>query len=326
MSVDTVSAARSVNKRGAGSPRAGAPVPGWWDYLGPIGAVKIAALAGLFVWLYWAQVYRMVSYWQEPDWSHGYLIPLFCLYIVNGRRSELISGDHRGSLAGLALMLLSLFVYIMSIKLQIGPTAPLSMISMIAALVLLLRGWRTLWLTLFPIVFILLAVPPPERLYRAFTQPLQQFAAVISAFVLNMMPRVEVENQGFNINWTSTTGPASGSFAVAGACSGMRSLMAFIALGLAMAYFNPRATWQRIVVVIVVIPVALFCNVLRVIITGCFQMYGHPELATGTPHTVVGLCTFGIGFALYLGILWILDHLFVEEEDEPPAAMEGEKA
>ena len=35
---------------------------------------------------------------------------------------------------------------------------------------------------------------------------------------------------------------------------------------------------------------------------------------------------FGIGFALYLGILWILDHLFVEEEDEPPAAMEGEKA
>ncbi|MCB9853963.1 MAG: exosortase/archaeosortase family protein, partial [Phycisphaerales bacterium] len=90
---------------------------------------------------------------------------------------------------------------------------------------------------------------------------------------------------------------------------------AFVALGLALAYITPRPTWQRVAMAVFVVPVALMCNILRVIITGCLQMYGHEDLAKGTPHTLLGLIMFAFGFVLYMGLLWVLDHLVVEEQD-----------
>ena len=89
------------------------------------------------------------------------------------------------------------------------------------------------------------------------------------------------------------------------------------------AYFTPRPTWHRILMAVLVVPVALFCNVLRVIITGGFSMYGHGELASGTPHTVLGLAMFGLGFAIYMGILWVLDHLFVESPKDGATDIAG---
>ncbi|MFH1419947.1 MAG: exosortase/archaeosortase family protein [Planctomycetota bacterium] len=310
---------------GDGSP-AQDRLPGWWEYLGLSGVARLLVLAGLVVWLYWAHCVRLFEYWQRPDWSHGFLIPLFCLYLVHTKRRELLLGEHEGSLWGLALMLLSVLVYATSIYLKIGYPQPLTIVSMIAGIVLLLRGWRTLWLTSFPIGFLVLAMPPPERLYRAVTQPLQQGAAAISTLILRMFPGADVEHQGINISFFMDDG-SEGGFTVAGACSGMRSLMAFVALGLAMAYFAPRPTWHRITMAVLVVPVALFCNIVRVIVTGGFQMYGLEDYATGTPHTVLGLLLFVLGFAIYMGVLWLLDHLFVDDpgwgkDDE--AAISGE--
>jgi exosortase len=290
-------------------------VPSWWSYLGSAGVVKILALVGLLSWLYSAHFYRLFKYWLRPDWSHGFLIPLFCLYLVHNKRRELLTGASRGSLWGAVLMIVSVAAYVVSIYTKFGYPQPLTIITVIAGLVLLLRGWRTLWIALFPIGFLVLAIPPPERLYRAITQPLQQGAAAIATAVLNAMPGADVERAGINIAYFMKDG-TYGSFTVAGACSGMRSLMAFIALGLAMAYFTPRPAWQRVAMAIVVVPVALFCNVLRVILTGAFQMHGQANLATGTPHTILGLLLFGLGFLIYMGVLWVLDHIYTEEPSE----------
>ncbi|HVP13033.1 MAG TPA: exosortase/archaeosortase family protein [Phycisphaerae bacterium] len=308
------------------SRRAPDNLPTWREYLGLAGVAKVLLLAALLGWLYSAHFYRLFVYWMQPDWSHGFLIPLFSLYLVHCKRAELMTGEHEGSLWGALLMLISVAAYVFCIMSSIGYPQPLTIITMIAGVVLLVRGWRTLWLTLFPIGFLVLAIPPPERLYRAVTQPLQQAAAAIAALVLNTFPGAEVERQGINIAFFMKGG-RSGDFTVAGACSGMRSLMAFVALGLAMAYFTPRPPWHRVAMAVLVVPVALFCNILRVIITGGLQMYGYPELASGTPHTILGLVLFGLGFAMYLGVLWVLDHLFTEEPDEPEqpdAARAGE--
>ena len=70
---------------------------------------------------------------------------------------------------------------------------------------------------------------------------------------------------------------------------------------------------------VVVIPVALFCNIIRVLITGAFQMYGGKDWATGTPHMILGLVLFALGMAIYMGILWILDHAFVEDQSDESA-------
>jgi len=77
--------------------------------------------------------------------------------------------------------------------------------------------------------------------------------------------------------------------------------------------------WHRLILVLCVVPVALFCNILRVIITGGLQMYGHEELAVGSPHMILGLLMFALGFSIYWALLWVLDHLFIDE----PGAEDG---
>jgi exosortase len=293
--------------------------------LGATGFLKALVLVALFGWLYSSHITRLYHYWLRPDWSHGFLIPLFGLYLVHNKRGELLLGEHRGSLWGAAVMLLSVGAYVASIVWKIGYPQPLTMVGVIAGVVLLVRGWRTLWLTLFPIGFLILAMPPPERLYRAVTQPLQMAAAAIAAQALNVFPGADVERAGINIAYAMSDG-RSGQFTVAGACSGMRSLMAFVALGLAMAYFTARPTWHRVAMAVLVVPVAAFCNIVRVIVTGGLQMAGQPSLASGTPHTVLGLLLFGLGFAIYLGVLWILDNLFTEERIEDAGASGSEQA
>jgi exosortase len=303
------------------APRRGmdAPAPSWREYLGTAGLSKLLVLAGLLGWMYSDHLYRLYRWWLQPDWSHGFLIPLFSLYVVHLKRRELMADAGRGSVWGFVLMAMSTVVYIAAVYMKVGYPQPLSIVSMIAGMVLFLRGWRTLWLTLFPIAFLILAMPPPERMYRALTQPLQQFAALLSTAALNLFPGAEVERSGVNISYW-VEGHGSGTFTVAGACSGMRSLMAFVAMGLAMAYFSPRPMWHRIATAAIVVPVALFCNVLRVIATGCLQMYGHESLSMGTAHTTLGLATFGLGFVLFMIWLWVLDHLVVEESPGNEAA------
>ncbi len=289
-------------------------LPTWVAFLGGPGLAKIAVLAALMIWLYWAHFVRLYTLWKEPDWSHGFLLPFFALYILNTKKRELMEAEHRGSLWGWVLIAGSLGIFIWSIYAKIGYPQSLSIVSVIAGLVLLLCGWRTFQLSLFPIAFLVLTIPPPDRLYRAFTQPLQQGAAAVATAVLNLFPGAEVERNGINIWFFMDTGH-QGTFTVAGACSGMRSLMAFVALGLATAYFTPRPTWQRLFMAAVTVPVALFCNVLRVIITGSFQMYERGDLASGTPHSLLGFLMFGVGFGMYAILLWVLDHLFVADAD-----------
>ena len=298
--------------------------PGWWAYLGPVGVAKILVLAALVGWFYDDQLSRLFRLWQNPDWSHGFLIPFFSLYLVNLRRPELLRCEHEraassavlGAILGLALMVLAVWAYRESIIRKFGYPQSLSILAMIAAIVMLVRGWRTLWLTAFPIAFLFLAIPPPTRVYREVTQPLQQIAAAISCFVLNALPRVlDVERSGVNLAYWMESGH-EGAFTVAGACSGMRSLMAFVALGMALAYFTYRPTWQRVALGILVVPVAMVCNITRVIVTGSLQMYGQSDYAKGTPHTLLGLLMFAVGLAIYMGILWAFDHLFVETPDD----------
>lgn len=291
-------------------------IPSWSQALGAAGMIKLAILVALISWIYWGQYMRFLHFWQTPDWSHGFLIVPFCLYLVHMRRAELLTGKHEGSLWGLFLLLMSIGGYVAAIMMKFGYPQSLSILGVVAGLVLLLRGWRSLWLTAFPIAFFFLAVPPPDRLYRLFTHPLQQTAAAVSTWILNLFPGViEVERGGVNIGYWMKGG-ISGTFTVANACSGMRSLMAFVALGLAMAYMTRRPKWHRIAMAVFVVPIALLCNILRVIITGCMQMYGHADLAKGTPHTLLGLIMFAFGFVLYLGLLWILDHLVVDEPEQ----------
>jgi exosortase len=172
---------------------------------------------------------------------------------------------------------------------------------------------RIAWL---PIAYLLLAVPLPKWLYVDLTLPLRRLASTVAAEVMPLFaPGLQTEAQAVVIDYVMP-GMPPGTLNVEEACSGMRLMMAFVALGVAMAYLDPRPLWHRLVMVLACVPVAILCNAIRVTTTGLFFVYGQPDLARGTPHQLLGIGTLGIALVMFAAVRWVLDNLFVEAETE----------
>jgi exosortase len=93
---------------------------------------------------------------------------------------------------------------------------------------------------------------------------------------------------------------AQGSLEVAEACSGIRSLYAFLAVGALAAAFTPIPLWGRIAVLLTTIPVAIAGNAIRVWISGVGTHTGRLWAVHGTMHEVFGLLTFLLMLGLFL--------------------------
>lgn len=272
---------------------------------------KIVLLGGLFMVMFRAELTSLFRSWSTPNESHGILIPAFSLYFLYQKREALKQIKGRPSLVGLLLILVSFLGYVMSIFYQIGYPRPLMMIACIGGLVLFLGGWRVIRYTWLPVLFLIFAIPLPSGIHEGITLPMRNLASAVAAFILNLLPGVECESSYVVITGTYFGEPLE--LNVADACSGMRLLRAFVALGVAMAYLEHRPMVFRLILVASTIPIAVFCNLVRVLLTGLIYIYIGEEYATGTLHSMLGLVMLIVAFGIYGGIAWILNHLFVEE-------------
>jgi exosortase/archaeosortase family protein len=108
---------------------------------------------------------------------------------------------------------------------------------------------------------------------------------------------------------------------VAEACAGMRSLMTFISVAAAVAFLSGRPLWQKIIVVIFAVPIAISCNVMRVSGQGLLDRYVSHSLSENFAHQFVGLIMLIPAFLLILLVGWILDQIFVEQIDRRVVAI-----
>jgi len=283
------------------------------------GWIKIAVLSFFLAMLYRHQLIRMVHTWMDdPDWSHGFLIPLFSLYFLHQRRDRLAQADFRTNWLGLALVVASIIGLMASIyPLKMGYPQQLAVLGTMLGLVLLNCGWSVLKIVWLPILYLFFAVPLPTRMYVALTMPMRQWASDVSALVLNMIPGIEAEAHGVVVE--AFYQGQMHQLNVAEACAGMRLMMAFVALGVAMAYLSDRPTWHRLVLVASTLPIALFCNFTRVTVTGVLYIMVDPKYAEGTFHEALGLAMLPVAFLMYWGIAGLLNSLYIEEGIEETA-------
>ena len=287
--------------------------------------VQVAVLVVLLGIAYRAQINSLMHQWStDGNWSHGWLVPVFSLYFLFIHRDELARTPIRPNYLGLVVMLLSLLgLYYFSLK-RFGYPQPLSIIPCLMGLALFLGGWSILRRVWFPIVFLACAIPIPADRYFELTVPLRRLASVVSGFLLGMFPGVETEVQGVIIDYTHFSADGNitpGHLNVEEACSGMRLMMSFCSLGLAMAYLGQRPTWQRLVMGASCVPIAVFCNMVRVSATGVIHLYA-PHWSEGTPHVLLGLLMLPLALGLFWFLGYVLKHLFVEvgEQDEVAVA------
>lgn len=288
-----------------------------WSELGIHTYIKIAVIGVLFYYLFRFPINNIVGKWiHDSSWSHGFLIPLFSLYFLNQHKDEILNLETKPSYLGLVFLILGIAFYPINIvQLRFGVLEPIGVIATLGAIVLFLGGWRLVKYAWLPVIYLGFAVPLPERLYFKLTYPMRQLAATVANFLLNQINGVETNIHGVVID-VIRNGQAIGSLDVEEACSGMRLLMAFVALGVAMAYLHYRPIWQRLILLATTIPIAIFCNVVRVTVTGFIYTFGNKEYATGIYHDMLGMMTLPLAFGLYGAIAWFMENLFVDESEE----------
>ncbi|MDT8300592.1 MAG: exosortase/archaeosortase family protein, partial [Sedimentisphaerales bacterium] len=192
---------------------------------------------------------------------------------------------------------------------------PIGMIATLGAIVLFLGGWRLVKYTWLPIVYLIFAVPLPRRYYVSLTMPMRHLAASVATALLNLVGGMEATVNGVVIDVIYKGRQLEPSLNVAEACSGMRLLMAFLALGVAMAYLHHRPLWQRLVLLACTIPIAIFCNIVRVTITGFIYVLIHPKYTQGIYHDTLGFMMLPLAFGLYGFLAWFMSSLFIEGSD-----------
>jgi exosortase len=288
-----------------------------WRDLGFHRCVKVVIIGALFYFVFRHQIKVIVRQWvADPNWSHGFLIPLFSLYFINQHKEEILNRKFLPNYLGLLLLICGLLAYLLAIvQFRYEYLRPLCMIATLGAVVLFLGGWRLAKYAWLPVGFLVFAVPLPTRYYVSATMPMRHLAARIAGALLALVNEMETMVNGVVIDVIYKGQRLEPPLNVAEACSGMRLLMAFLALGVAMAYLHYRPVWQRLVLLASTIPIAVFCNIIRVTLTGFIYVLAHPRYAQGIYHTFLGLAMLPLAFGLYGLIAWFMASLFTEETE-----------
>jgi exosortase len=286
-----------------------------WRDLGIHIYLKIGIIAILFYLVYHIEINRIVYKWKDPSWSHGFLIPLFSLYFLHQAKDEILNQKFKPNYLGLFFLICGLAFYPFNvIQLRFNYLSPLSMIATLGAVVLFLGGWKLVKYTWLPIAFLFFAVPLPDRYYRAITIPMRIWAASAASSMLNLVKDLHTTASGVVIDIYYKGVHLQPALDVAEACSGMRLLMAFVALGVAMAYLHERPIWQRLVLLASTVPIAILCNIVRVTAAGFIYVLIDPKYSQGVYHDLLGICMLPLAFALYGFLAWFLSNIFVEEK------------
>jgi exosortase len=233
----------------------------------------------------------MIERWSRRDtyYSHGFLVPFISLFIVWLKRDRLSKIKPKPTNLGWLFFASGILIHTVSAIWEVYFTSGFSLILTISGLVLLFLGKEFLRELMFPISFLLFMIPLPEVAIANISFRLKIFAAQISTFLVNKLG-IPAIREGSIIR------TAHSYLVVEDPCSGIRSLIALIALGALMAYFSNISKVKKAILFVSSIPIAVGTNVIR-ITTLCLvsEMYG-PKLATGWFHDTMGVVVFVIAF------------------------------
>ena len=259
---------------------------------------------------------RLVQRWtSDAGWSHGFVVPLISLFFIYIKWDVLRQLQPVGSLAGLAVMVVAVCGQVLFRATGLEHMSSLSIPLLLLGVTLFVFGWEYLKILWLPIGFLVFALPPPATLYVAMTTPMQQIAAELGVQLLPLFGGEGVRH-GTVIDVMFSTG--SSRLEVAQACAGMRLLVAFFALAVALGYSTDRPVWQKVTLAFCALPIAILCNGLRVTMTGVLSVKVSPAWAEGDAHGFFGLAMLLPAMLLQLGVAWVLDRLFVEIPAEAP--------
>jgi exosortase len=247
-----------------------------------LGSVYFSILRGL-----------VQQWWQDPNYSHGFFVPLFSAWIIWRRRNQLSSLPAAPSWLGLGVTSAAMGVLLLGVLGAENFLSRVSLLILLAGLTIQFRGWRFFRGILFPWAVLFLMVPLPTIVLNQIALPFQILASRLGTSLI-ALAGIPVMREGNVIQLPSL------SLEVAEACSGLRSLATLITMGVFYGHFCEPRTGRRLFLVASAIPVAIVANAFRIMITGLIGEYWSPEHVEGFVHTFSGIGIFALSLALLM--------------------------
>ncbi len=235
---------------------------------GPL--MMLAGLTVLLVLAYLDMFALTSAAWESDLYSHGWIVPVFAVGLLWLRWEPFrpVSGGERW--IGLAILTLGLLIRLGAVYYRFNPGDRLSFLVCLFGAFLLVGGWHVIRWAGPAVGFLIFMFPLPSVLERLVLLRLQTLASMCSTVILQTMG-VAAFREGNVLNIAGST------LFVADACSGLRMLTVFCALAVAMVFLIERPWWDKFIILLSAVPIALLVNIIRITVTGLLYMWVGPE-------------------------------------------------
>jgi exosortase len=268
---------------------------------GSEGGFTLAAFVGLSL-LYVPTFCKLFSFgWKNADYSHGFLVLAAFLWLLWRQRGFLKLAPEE-SLRPVSVLLFVIGMFLHAVGAMHGSmlVESLSMVPAFLGLTGFLLGKEGEKQVLFPSLFLLFLVPPPTAFTDMLTSPLKTTVAAVSASLLKFAGYAVARN-GSSILIEDY------SIVVGDPCSGMRSLIALMAVGAMYAYLQNNSTRRKIFLFISIIPIAIVANIIRLVLLSLITYHVGEGAAEGFLHNFSGFLLFVVSMSSLVVIDGVLD-------------------
>jgi len=265
--------------------------------------IAAAILAATFVWAYWPTLFALVSTWNRvPDYSHGFFVVPLALLILWMRWEQRPAMSKRLAWGGLTLIAASIAMRAFGALYFLDAADGWSILVWVGGAVWFLCGWPVFRWSLPSVVFLWFMVPLPFRLDTALSRPLQYAATHASCWILQCLGQPALAENNIILLGDMR-------LEVEQACSGLRIFVGIVALAFVYFVLVRRAWWEKAILVLGIVPVALAANVTRIVGTSLlFQRFGGAD-AHEIIHNVAGYVMIPYAAALFALLLWYVGAL-----------------
>ncbi|MEQ1685924.1 MAG: exosortase B [Burkholderiaceae bacterium] len=259
------------------------------------GALVIVALGLALLWLptFWDLNFGI---WSAEAQGHELIVLGVSAWLLYRQRAALRDLPDAPALwGGSGLLVLGLLLYAFGRSQQFYRVEMLALIGVLVAALVLFKGWAVLRLIWFPLLFLLFAMPLPYSLVLAVTAPLKLGVSIVATQLLLWL--------GFPMGRSGVV-MTIGQYQllVSEACAGLQTMFTLEAMGLLYASLMNYRSWVRNgLLAVLVIPVAFFANVVRVMVLVLVTYYFGDAAGRGFIHGFAGMVLFAVGLAFIFG-------------------------
>jgi exosortase len=298
------------------------PLSQWkrWKPAPPVMAAW-GVLLVIFFWTYWDTLLHIVHVWStRPDCEHGFFVPIFAAYLLWHRQEMVDPWPSKGSLWGLPFFAVFALVRWFNVFLNYERDID-SLLPFLIGMTLVIGGWKALKWAWPSILFLVFMVPLPDFVESAFGGYLQRVGTIMSVYMLQTLGIPAIAMAASNVIYLPT--PGLQPLEVARACCGLKMMTVFFAICVAVSFVLREPWWKKTILIISAVPIAIFSNVLRIVLTGVLNEWWSEKVGSAI-HDYAGWWMMIAAMLMIWGEMALLSALFIETSHEGPLSF-GER-